>query len=170
MGENLSLPASSIRELLKNVCLLCFYTYYFPSVFLLTSFPLWSSTQVFSSRMDRDLILSFTKEMFDMNQFEQVSIIPHQQDYFLQDQRPTLLMLLCVSLVVLTQFAAVSGAALLHGGLCKPTAGSGAAGWSDFVQSSASHWWLHGFWEVPIDLHWTDCQVRAWILFGKTTQ
>lgn len=89
--------------------------------------------------MDRDLILSFTKEMFDMKPFEQVSINPHQQDYVLQDQRPTLLMLLCVSLVALTQFAAVSGAALLHGGLCKPTAGSGAAGWSDFVQSSASH-------------------------------
>lgn len=83
--------------------------------------------------MDRDLILSFTKEMFDMKQFEQVSINPHQQDYVLQDQRPTLLMLLCVSLVALTQFAAVSGPALLHGGLCKPTAGSGAAGWSDFV-------------------------------------
>lgn len=45
MGENLSLPASSICELLKKV---------------------------FSSRMDRDLILSFTKEMFDMNKFEQL--------------------------------------------------------------------------------------------------
>lgn len=68
-----------------------------------------------------------------MKRFEQVSINPHQQDYVLQDQRPSPLMLLCVSLVALTQFAAVSGAGLLHGGPCKPTAGSGAAGWSDFV-------------------------------------
>ncbi|XP_016370276.1 small subunit processome component 20 homolog [Sinocyclocheilus rhinocerous] len=45
MGENLSLPASSIHELVKKV---------------------------FNSGMDRDLILSFTKEMFDMKQFEQL--------------------------------------------------------------------------------------------------
>ncbi|XDV24664.1 hypothetical protein PO909_028779 [Leuciscus waleckii] len=45
MGENLSLPAQSIHELVKKV---------------------------FHSGMDRDVILSFTKEMFDMKQFEQV--------------------------------------------------------------------------------------------------
>lgn len=45
MGENLSLPAQSIHELVKKV---------------------------FHSGMDRDLILSFTKEMFDIKQFEQV--------------------------------------------------------------------------------------------------
>ncbi|XP_050963565.1 small subunit processome component 20 homolog [Labeo rohita] len=45
MAENLSLPASSIHELVKKV---------------------------FNSGMDRDLILSFTKEMFNMKQFEQL--------------------------------------------------------------------------------------------------
>ncbi|XP_048012718.1 small subunit processome component 20 homolog isoform X1 [Megalobrama amblycephala] len=45
MGENLSLPTSSIHELVKKV---------------------------FHTGIDRDLILSFTKEMFDMKQFEQV--------------------------------------------------------------------------------------------------
>ncbi|KAI7792184.1 putative small subunit processome component 20-like protein [Triplophysa rosa] len=45
MGENLSLPASSIQELVKKV---------------------------FNSGMDRDLILSFSEEMFDMKQFEQL--------------------------------------------------------------------------------------------------
>ncbi|XP_056312047.1 small subunit processome component 20 homolog [Danio aesculapii] len=45
MGENLSLPASSVHELVKKI---------------------------FNSGMDRDLILSFTKEMFDMKQFEQL--------------------------------------------------------------------------------------------------
>lgn len=45
MGENLSLPASSIQELVKKV---------------------------FSSGIDRDLILSFAKEMFDMKQFEKL--------------------------------------------------------------------------------------------------
>lgn len=111
--------------------------------------------QVFNSGMDRDLILSFTKEMFDLKQFEQVSI---SRTCGLQEQLPTLLMLLCVSPVVLAQCTAVSGAALLHGGLCKPAAGSGAAGWSDCVQSSAPHWRLHGFWKVPISLHY---QVRS---------
>ncbi|KAA0720706.1 Small subunit processome component 20 -like protein [Triplophysa tibetana] len=45
MGENLSLPASSIQELVKKV---------------------------FTSGMDRDLILSFSEEMFEMKQFEQL--------------------------------------------------------------------------------------------------
>ncbi|XP_043092950.1 small subunit processome component 20 homolog [Puntigrus tetrazona] len=45
MGENLSLSASSIHELVKKV---------------------------FNSSMDRDLMLSFAKEMFDMKQFEQL--------------------------------------------------------------------------------------------------
>ncbi|KAG7320342.1 hypothetical protein KOW79_016195 [Hemibagrus wyckioides] len=45
LGDNLSLPASMIQELVKKV---------------------------FTSGMDRDLILSFAKEMFSMKQFEQV--------------------------------------------------------------------------------------------------
>uniref|UniRef100_A0AAR2LTR1 UTP20 small subunit processome component n=1 Tax=Pygocentrus nattereri TaxID=42514 RepID=A0AAR2LTR1_PYGNA len=45
LGENVSLPASFTQELVKKV---------------------------FSSGMDRDLILGFTKEMLDMKQFEQL--------------------------------------------------------------------------------------------------
>ncbi|XP_036433359.1 small subunit processome component 20 homolog [Colossoma macropomum] len=45
LGENVSLPTSFTQELVKKV---------------------------FSSGMDRDLILAFTKEMFDMKQFEQL--------------------------------------------------------------------------------------------------
>ncbi|XP_026065231.1 small subunit processome component 20 homolog isoform X1 [Carassius auratus] len=58
MGENLSLPASSISELVKKV---------------------------FSSGMDRDLILSFTKEMFDLKQFEQLflpSLLQYLEELF----------------------------------------------------------------------------------------
>ncbi|GAA6068913.1 small subunit processome component 20 homolog, partial [Tachysurus ichikawai] len=53
LGENLSLPASMIQELVKKV---------------------------FTSGMDRDLILSFAKEMFSMKQFEQL-FLPRMLQY-----------------------------------------------------------------------------------------
>ncbi|XP_051974584.1 small subunit processome component 20 homolog [Xyrauchen texanus] len=56
MGETISLTASSIQELVKKV---------------------------FQSRMDRDLILSFAKEMFDMKQFEQL-FLPSMLQYLEQ--------------------------------------------------------------------------------------
>ncbi|XP_051544163.1 small subunit processome component 20 homolog [Myxocyprinus asiaticus] len=61
MGENISLPASSIQELVKKV---------------------------FQSRMDRDLILSFAKEVFDMKQFEQLflpSMLQYLEQLFLSE-------------------------------------------------------------------------------------
>ncbi|XP_073694690.1 small subunit processome component 20 homolog [Garra rufa] len=56
MGENVSLPLSSILELVKTV---------------------------FNSGTDRDLILTFTKEMFNMKQFEQL-VLPSLLQYLEQ--------------------------------------------------------------------------------------
>ncbi|KAK2893002.1 hypothetical protein Q8A67_012990 [Cirrhinus molitorella] len=78
MGENLSLPANSIHELVKKV---------------------------FNSGMDRDLILSFTKELFNITQFEQLflpSLLQYLQQLFCTDDsvNQQLVLELLVSLIL----------------------------------------------------------------------
>ncbi|KAI5094075.1 small subunit processome component 20-like [Silurus meridionalis] len=70
LGENLSLPASLIQELLKKV---------------------------FTSGIDRDLILSFAKDMFSMKQFEQLflpSMLQFVEQLFSSDDSVNRLMAL----------------------------------------------------------------------------
>lgn len=78
LGENITLPKSLIQEMIQKVCPWSMKIRFRFGVWELSY--MWSiwiclffSHKIFSSMLGQDLILEFTKEMFTMKEFEQVS-------------------------------------------------------------------------------------------------
>lgn len=78
LGENITLPKSLIQEMIQKVCpwslkIKFHFCVWEVSYMWSTWICLFFRHKIFSSMLGQDLILEFTKEMFTMKEFEQVS-------------------------------------------------------------------------------------------------
>lgn len=73
LGENITLPKSLIKEMIQKVCPWSLKISFCSCGFVQLTDGNLLFHKVFSSMLGQDLILEFTKEMFTMKEFEQVS-------------------------------------------------------------------------------------------------